>query len=120
MLGLLWLNVSLNQLFRAPKSLAHLDCFTILKKLPYFPMQFKEIASFQNIPHFFHCKNLLKTNTTGLPCRQTLTLRTPFPRQSPAGTQKPALLGFTSGGASTSEGGAKRKAGMPFTSVSAT
>lgn len=43
-----------------------------------------------------------------LPSRQTLTLSTPVPRQSPAGTQKPSLVGFSLGLMSTSRGGAKR------------
>lgn len=55
-----------------------------------------------------------------LPSRHTLTLSTPLLRQSPAGTQKPALAGFSSGAARTSAGGAKRNAGIPFTSVSVT
>lgn len=66
MLDLLWLYVSLDQLFRPPKPLAHLDCSTLLNKLPYlkicpiFPMQFKEMTSSENIPHRSHCKNLLQ------------------------------------------------------------
>lgn len=55
-----------------------------------------------------------------LPSRQTLTLSTPVPRQSPAGTQKPSLLGLSLGAMSTSLGGAKRNAWMPFTSTSST
>lgn len=55
-----------------------------------------------------------------LPSRQTLTLSTPVPRQSPAGTQKPSFVGLFLGLMSTSSGGAKRYAWMPFTSTSFT
>lgn len=55
-----------------------------------------------------------------LPSRQTLTLSTPVPRQSPAGTQKPSLVGLSLGLMRTSLGGAKRYAWMPFTSTSFT
>lgn len=42
------------------------------------------------------------------PSRQTLTLSTPVPRQSPAGTQKPSLVGLSLGLMRTSLGGANR------------
>lgn len=58
------------------------------------------------------------THPWPLPSRHTLTLSTPLLRHSLAGTQKPALAGFSLGAARTSAGGAKRKAGIPFTSVS--
>lgn len=50
-----------------------------------------------------------------LPCLQTLTLSTPVPGQLPAGTQKPALAGFTEVLANTMDEGTKRNVGTPAT-----
>lgn len=52
------------------------------------------------------------------PCLHPLTLSTPEPKQFPAGTQKPALAGFTVRLANTSLGGMKRYPGIPFTVTS--
>lgn len=50
-----------------------------------------------------------------VPCLQTLMLSTPVPGQFPAGTQKPALAGFTEVLANTMEEGTKRNVGTPAT-----
>lgn len=52
------------------------------------------------------------------PCLHALTFSTPEPRQFPAGTQKPALAGFTVILANTSLGGLKRYPGIRFTVTS--
>lgn len=67
MFGLLWLNVSLDQPFRAPKSLAYLDCCTLLNKLLYLKRYsiFPCNDSSENIPRLSHCKILFWKHADG-------------------------------------------------------